>query len=530
MLIIDGNVGLEKLTELLNSRAEDSALDFKVHYDLSRNNAKAKVEFPKDCAAMANLPNGGYIVIGVDGTGRPAHGHPSIVREHFDSSILQQKMNAYVDGTAEIVCVVHEVEGRDIALIHVRPPTDYLPVVMKADGTYIENGQTKTAFYKGQIITRSSSSNTPLEHRHWDKVLKTYDGALRKKAEKDASELLKVVLDEVRRLAGAGATAEGGVVPPPLSTHTDNDSFFYTAMSLAQAGAIGTERISDCLRTLVTMADSGAETDDDHGGDRVRALDQLCLIGFAAVKLDSLDLFDLVVDAYLEIYRGEFQVMDGQIVGGVEREGALRMVDILVRIFLLGSYIVRQKRWKFLDRLVHREVRLAGAYRYSSWIRHGLVQVSRAEVLRVDDGGKGGNILAVARARARETPALCRDITVTVEEQVSKADPLLNSLCQFDLWWCVIADLHADVNKFGKDFYTNFAVFHGQRTEPAVDVIANDDGTVRSVVFPDATEAAVASALSHVLESAEQESRNTGFHTEIKLSAAAENFIQQVGR
>lgn len=62
--------------------------------------------------------------------------------------------------------------------------------------------------------------------------------------------------------------------------------------------------------------------------------------------------------------------MDGHIFADVSRESALRLVDILARIFLLGGSIVRQKRWQFLDQLVRSEIRLHGGYRYSSWIRH----------------------------------------------------------------------------------------------------------------------------------------------------------------
>ncbi len=88
-------------------------------------------------------------------------------------------------------------------------------------------------------------------------------------------------------------------------------------------------------------------------------------------------------------------------------------------------------------------------------------QVSRAEVLRAanDGKGKGGNILAVARAYGRERPPLRRDILAAVEVETTSEDRLLNSLCQFDLWWCVIADLNSEGEKSEFEFYPNFAVF-----------------------------------------------------------------------
>jgi hypothetical protein len=119
-----------------------------------------------------------------------------------------------------------------------------------------------------------------------------------------------------------------------------------------------------------------------------------------------------------------------------------------------------------------------------------------------------------------------RAILAPVDVETTSDDLLLNSLCQFDLWWCVIADLNSEGEKSGFEFYPNFAVFHGYRTEPAVDIIATDS-EVRSVAFPGSSEEAVASALAKVLAIAGRESRNQGFHTEVKLSTDAHKFIDR---
>lgn len=521
---IDGSVSVEKLAELLGSRAEIDALDFKATCDLAK--AKGKVEFVKDCAAMANLPRGGYLVIGAHDTGLPALDQPAI-SGNFDSARLQQLFDSYVSGTAQITSARHELEGREVVLVYVLPPTDHLPVVMKKDGTYTEqSGTQKTAFYEGQILTRFSSSNVKLDHRHWKRVLSNYETDLRKKVEKDSQELLKVVLDEIRQLAAAGA---GGSVPPVLSVHLDDDSFYLAAVDLASSGVGGVERIRTIIRTLIAVGlVAGGTGDEDADGtvedDRARAFDRLCLLGLAGVDADSPELFGLVVEAYLEIHRGQFSLHEGQILGEVGEAAALRIVALLVRVFLLGSYITRRRKWQFLPPLVNHKITLSGGYEYSSWIRHALVTVSRAEVLKADGDGKGGSILSVARAHGRDTPSLCRDILAPVEVEPSSGDPLLNSLCQFDLWWCMIAALHADHDKFGMEFYPNFAVFFGHRTEPAVDTIATDSAA-RAAAFPGSPRSDVASALKTVVEAAWRESLNQGFHTEIKLSVSAAGFI-----
>ncbi|OQM78222.1 AlbA family DNA-binding domain-containing protein [Rhodococcus sp. 66b] len=523
---IDGNINREKLTELLNSGAEIDALDFKATCDLTKG--KAKVDLVKDCAALANLPRGGYIVIGAHEDGRPAVDKDPI-NGNFDSAALQQMFDGYVSGNAQIRSASHAIEGRALRLIYVQPSTDHLPVVMKKNGMYTEeSGSKSTVFYEGQILTRFSSNNSKLEHKHWKLVLSNYEADLRKRVEKDSQALLKVVLDEIRQLADAGT---GASTPAPLSTHLDEDSFYLAALSLAVSGVAGVERIRTAMGTLVETGSRGRVVDNDPSEEIdgfAHALDQLSLVAMVAVDCGNPDLFDLVVDAYLEIYRAHLPLHEGKIVDDAKGEAALAIVDILVQMFLLGSYITRRQKWHLLPRMAGREIRLFGGYRYSSWIRHALVQVSRAEVLRADnDGkGKGGNILAVARAYGRERPPLRRDILATVEVETTSEDRLLNSLCQFDLWWCVIADLNSEGEKSGFEFYPNFAVFHGYRTEPAVDIIATDS-EARSAVFPGSSEKAVASALSRVLEVAGRESRNQGFHTEVRLSVDAQDFIDR---
>jgi len=77
----DGRVDEEKLRELLNVQVEQTNLDYKLRIDFSRG-TKSRVEFVKDCAAMMTLPDGGYLVVGVDGQGVPQPGALSDSNRH----------------------------------------------------------------------------------------------------------------------------------------------------------------------------------------------------------------------------------------------------------------------------------------------------------------------------------------------------------------------------------------------------------------------------------------------------------------
>lgn len=163
--------------------------------------------------------------------------------------------DGYVSGTAQIRSAPHTLDERALVLIYVQPPTDHLPVVMKKNGEYTEqSGTKKTVFYEGQILTRFSSNNSKLEHKHWKQVLNNYETDLRKRVEKDSQALLKVVLEEIRQLAGAGT---GASTPAPLSTHLDEDSFYLAALSLADSGVAGAERIRIVIGNLVETGSRG---------------------------------------------------------------------------------------------------------------------------------------------------------------------------------------------------------------------------------------------------------------------------------
>ncbi|WP_249645574.1 AlbA family DNA-binding domain-containing protein [Nocardia sputi] len=66
---MDGRTDPEKLLELLANGAEDRELDYKRYLDLSSGAGMHTVELAKDCAAMADLPRGGYIVVGAEDNG-----------------------------------------------------------------------------------------------------------------------------------------------------------------------------------------------------------------------------------------------------------------------------------------------------------------------------------------------------------------------------------------------------------------------------------------------------------------------------
>lgn len=114
---VDGTVTAEKLAELMAVQTEYDALDYKAFLDPSRNDDR--IEFTKDVASMQALSDGGYIVVGVDGTGRPTTQAGIIDSRLFDETALRQAVEKYLPPPNHLVAQVHVVDGISVALVYV---------------------------------------------------------------------------------------------------------------------------------------------------------------------------------------------------------------------------------------------------------------------------------------------------------------------------------------------------------------------------------------------------------------------------
>lgn len=168
-----------------------------------------------------------------------------------------------------------------------------------------------------------------------------------------------------------------------------------------------------------------------------------------------------------------------------------------------------------LPNLVLHPVRTAPHYQYTSWLRHGAVQAARAGLLQGEDGKhRGGQLISLSRSLIAERAALRPDhaaaVALPAASELSPNDWLLNSLCQFDVWWCVIAQTATPLDvSHGGVFNPSSAALHQYRSQPAIDTIALDP-SARSTAFPGASEDQVAAALAKVLATAESQSHQYG--------------------
>lgn len=507
MTVVDGRTDPEKLAELLASGAEDQGLDFKATLDLTGKSTKDVLNFVKDTVAMMNTTDGGYLVIGVDDHGQPAHGQAPVDPSRFDSADLRAKVSRFVEARVLLVAQAHRVDGRDVVLVHVPPNPDGLPIPMSRVGEYDDGGRAgmTRVFDEGEVVVREGTSNVRLRYAHWHGLLARYREQVRKEAQADADAL-------IRRAVEAIGTSTSGTLHVPLDVGMSEEALAEALVATFESQS--TVRVKQFLNTAKQTAGSAGA-----GGDRqtwLAVLDRIAIVACQAVVYERADVYRLAVDTLDAVYRAQGLPPDAMQLGGSDAETAQRLLDVLLRVMAIGSLVVREEAWGYLGTLALRPVQVGPNYVYASWLRHGAVQASRAGLLQGEDGkNRGGQLISLSRALVAERPALrpdhSADVTLPEASTLSPSDWLLNSLCQWDLWWCLLAAADTpEARRNGGVFYPSCAALHQHRSQPTLDRIANDAAVRRSAFGDEAADSEIARAMVEVVGVAVQQSHQYG--------------------
>jgi hypothetical protein len=233
-------------------------------------------------------------------------------------------------------------------------------------------------------------------------------------------------------------------------------------------------------RILRADPERGAEhLDADQAAAREQLgglLDRICAIAARSLVVQTPKLFELSVDAMDAIYNGAFDER------GYERrdliiEPAQIWLAVIERIYALGAFAVRKKRWAGVVELAVRRPAGAGADRYRAWLRHGHVMASRARLLDDPESQRVGiSLLKLALDHIAATPELRPDYDIEDER-------LLSSVTQFDML-ANLAVVARNDDLSGALIYPHFRRFYGYRSDPAVVALLEDE-TARSAIFPE---------------------------------------------
>jgi hypothetical protein len=488
----DGQVGEEKLAELLAFGAEHPSLDFKRELDL--NESVKKLDFIKDCAAMMNQSQGGYLVIGANDDGTPAPGALAPTKEMFDSAALTEIVRGYVDAPIDIRAQVHTLHlagaPARMAVIYIAPPADGIPAVMAKDGiAKAPSGVNITRFNRGVVFTREGTSNAVVTHRTWGNVLANFRYQQRAESRQDVDALIH------RTLQMVGTSGAPPMIVPDLAMDV---ATFTDAVSMTL-----TEGNVRALRKFFVAA-KNAYLQGESEEQRTIALNRIAAVAAEAVIVGDIAAVKLAMDVLFDLY--ESYLFTPGTTGG--KQGApAKWLDIILRVMAVGAAAVRNGLYEALPTIVLRSLG-DNVYSYRSWIRHALTEASRAGLLvRSDETEKGGNLIALTAALLRHSPDLRPDMQVANGGESDEV--FLDALCQFDFLWCCLALASAEDASSSAAYYPSCAAYHQHRIMPALQMIDNKP-EIRAEIFGDVSNQRIADSILEVVEMAKGQSWNYG--------------------
>lgn len=471
-------VNAEKLAELLAEQTEHPTLDYKETLDLSR--LDCRLELVRDMAAM--MMQGGYIVIGVDNNGKPTGKLTAVGAERFDQARLQDLADNYLTG-AEILSGSHDFPAGPIVVIYLAPHEHGLAVVEK-------NGQASDGksffFKKGDVFARHGTRS-----ERWSQadVATTHQRI----ADSIREEWRQSIEPELLRAATTGGQARS-LAHAPLGTfgwHLSRESFEAGLAELLRVNdRVGIRHALDQIaRDALTRAWDGEPT---TAIEELRTiLDRLVCFAAAALHYGFREWFDEVASALVRIYASALTAHGSRRQPGSSEITPERLwLEIIVRVEALGGFCVRHADWAAVRQLgMHSP---ADSDCYNSWVRHGLTQAARSNLLEEyrEDRKHRIHLVQLARTLVDDEGCLRPDLPPGDEG-------VLNSILQFDMLVVLMTGLGSEPQR-GKSWYPNFAFWHTQRVEPIVRRFLSD-AEMRGLLLPGGTDdTAVANALREV--------------------------------
>ncbi|CAM4228866.1 Divergent AAA domain protein [Mycobacterium basiliense] len=484
MIVPDGRTDYEKLQELLGN-PEETHLDLKASVNLGA--AEDRLKFVKDVVTMSNRPPGGYLLIGVDDAGNPCMAIGTIQnRRDFDGAKLGDLVRKCIEGEIHLRVQIHEHDNTyEIVMIYVEHHRDGLPVPFSKDGQYPDlNGKSVTVFRDGELYVREGAQNVPIRHAHWQDILSARDQRIRNEASEFAQQLLREFL--AARVDSAGDPAD-----VPLLMDMDDHTFANAEVALLRSN--NNIRLGHFIRSLTQSAKPTLSLDDYES-----AMDKWVIFCVQALYFERADLVGQAIrrvcDAYTKL--------------GVGVDATRKRLAVVIRIYVIGSLAVRLEAWETITSLSLQPVpsETYGAdYMYSSWIRHGQVAASRANLTKE----RHGFLISAARELIVEHPAMRPDLTAadaTFESDVTTDDLLLNSLCQFDFAYCII--VLAKGTAHGEAWPSSVAFDERRVTPMARRIVEETD--IRNRMIPETSNADIAHAIRETYDRAIGESLKYG--------------------
>lgn len=512
---LDGAVNALKLDEVLAVGTELTWLDFKRECDLSDN--AARVEFAKDAGAM--MFYGGYLVVGVEDDGVVV-GMPKEQARLFDEATVRDKLDKYLGDGYEVRSQVHKVTTDagevDVALVWMGPHPDGFNVFKVLGNIVNADGKQESAFRKGDVFARHGSRS-----ERWNQADLVAANARRDALAKE--QWRAEYADEFARMLHAARTADGVVRDPSVSFtwRLDADGFEASTVELMRRdddvplrrmlrdARAEVERIASApvggVRDISSPAALGAGP--AALADLVTVLDRVTTVAALALDLDRPRYFTMATRTLADMY--SWSITDLRVQTSAHGLAPVLRLRLAERLYALGGLAVRLKLWAQVRSLILLDV--AGLDEFNvgrTWHRDALTGAANAKlfnIVRPDGRVVEVSLPHLAAGVAAAMPVLRPDVPDL--DPRSPRNPVLSSVCAFDLLAAVIASTAVDATSERSVFnvsYPNFARFDDQFDKVVAQLVTNPQ--VRSELVADVSDATLARVLVLVDNAARQES------------------------
>jgi hypothetical protein len=451
-VVVERNVTIEKLRILLSLGHESAELDYKDSCDLQCT--RSKVELAKDVGAFQSC--GGYIIIGVDNNGKPTGSLTEERVKDWDETKIRKQLGKYIPEPIDLLTAVYKIDNCLVAILYIGTSSNYV-CVFKSDGNYEKDGRPLTIFKAGDVYIRNGTASERWQKQDFEKLLVQVKAEMKEQARTEFSESLKTMAKEMNE--GLLIQSSAKVPLNSLKWNIDAQNFHLTVTELLRTG----DRIA--IRSLLLDMEKRGFGVEPLSDESILLLDRLVILGIASIILEEKD------DVIKEVLRVLFFLYSKAFPKASNSRNERFGLEIILRVMLLGSLALRRRRFSIIRMLVLQSSPDV-TEDYNNWIRHSVVTCSRSNIL---SNSKKGELIELSRKCAELKSEFIIDVPLD-------NDLLLNSLCQFDLLWNLIAMDEVADSQRDWDWYPSFSRFNSERTEPIIVSLINDEA-LREILF-----------------------------------------------
>lgn len=465
-IIIDGDLGENKIEHLLSLKFEEEKLDYKSYSQLTSNyeEKEFKVNLVCDIVAMANT-FGGYLILGVEDGSFDLKGVDEKILKLFAEEKVQNYIHSCIETNISIKLKSTKISEKDVICICISKHS--IPIPFKKQGAYKNSsGKDIIKFKKGEIFVRHGSISERANYSDMLNFMERIRMEERQKVRNQEDRLgsFNLQLNEIIRLLGGNPSEN--IFKPDLFSGSDEQIEYKTLkvdtvlmpFFFKRAFMNKFQEIERDARHILKV--KGLEVKIELSNTKFKdELLKIIPIWTAAVRKNDLDIGRNLTRRIFVLLNGLAMADDtyNKDCKSDEESGidSLYFIEqIIYLIYNLGAIAIWSKRLNFAKLLVNQKAEFHHTYYDSSWFRYAFTMLSRNKRLEEDFITKATNFGLVS----------------SYLKNLVEVDVFLRIyIGQFDYYQCLNVLLDKSIDN---DFYPNY-MFLGKakQIEPFVELI-----------------------------------------------------------